>query len=103
MARWDGDVLVVETLSARGLASPFRTNPQVVRPQSRVIERFSFLSRDEILYRFTVEDPAIYSRPWSAEYSLNREDKRAYEFGCHEGNYSLPGILRAARIKDAEK
>jgi len=103
VARWEGDVLVVETLGARNRAFPFFNNRYVVRDQSRIVERFSFVSPDEILYRFTVEDPAVYTRPWTAEFSLNRAKVRAYEFGCHEGNYSLPGILGAARIKDARK
>lgn len=103
IARWEGDDLVVETVHARHNAQPFRTNPQVVRPQSRVIERFRLISPDEVLYRFTVEDPAIYTRAWTGEYSLHRETGGAYEFGCHEGNYSLPNILRAARIVDARK
>ncbi|MDZ4761126.1 MAG: hypothetical protein SGJ21_08660 [Alphaproteobacteria bacterium] len=103
VGRWEGDTLVVETVSGRDNSVPFPTMPQVVRRQSRVIERFSFVSADEILYRFTVEDPEVYDKPWSAEYSLNREKTTAYEYGCHEGNYSLPNILRAARIADGRK
>jgi len=103
VARWEGDVLVVETVGARDHAFPFFNNRYVVRRQSRVVERFSFVSPDEILYRFTIDDPAVYTRPWSGEFSLSRARVRAYEFGCHEGNYSLPGILGAARIADARK
>lgn len=99
-ARWDGDVLVVETVNQIDNYAPFGTMPQSVRVQSRIIERFSLLSPDEILYRFTIEDPVLYSAPWSAEYSLNREPVAAYENGCHEGNYSLPSILRAERLKE---
>ncbi len=99
-ARWEGDVLVVETLNQIDNYAPFPTMPQSVRVQSRIIERFSLLSPDEILYRFTIEDPVIYSAPWSAEYSLNREHSTAYENGCHEGNSSLPSILRTERLKE---
>ena len=103
IARWEGDVLVVETLNQIDNYAPFPTMPQSVRVQSRIIERFSMFSPDEILYRFTIEDPALYSAPWSAEYSLNREHTTAYENGCHEGNYSLPSILRAERLKEARQ
>lgn len=103
VARWEGDVLVVETVNQIGNYAPFATMPQSVRPQSRVIEHFSLISPDEILYRFTIEDPGLYSAPWSAEYSLNREHTTAYENGCHEGNYSLPHILRAARLAETGK
>ena len=103
VARWEGDVLVVETLNEKDIPAPFGTMPQSVRVQSRVVERFSLVSSSEILYRFTIEDPAIYSAPWSAEYSLNREDAKVYEYGCHEGNSSLPNILRTARLSDARE
>ena len=103
VARWEGDVLVVETLNEKDIPAPFGTMPQSVRVQSRVVERFSLVSANEILYRFTIEDPAIYSAPWSAEYSLNREDAKVYEYGCHEGNSSLPNILRTARLSDARE
>lgn len=102
IARWEGDVLVVETVNEMDNYAPFGTMPQSVRVQSRIVEHFSLLSADEILYRFTIEDPVLYSAPWSAEYSLNREHTVAYENGCHEGNYALPGILRTERLKEAK-
>jgi hypothetical protein len=103
IAHWEGDELVVETVYARHNAQPYRTNPQVVRPQSRIVERFRLVSRNEVLYRFTIEDPVVYTRAWTGEYSLHREAGGSYEFGCHEGNYSLTNILRAARIAEARK
>ena len=101
-ARWEGDVLIVETLNQIDNYALFGTMPQSVRVQSRIIERFSLLSADEILYRFTIEDPELYSSPWIAEYSFHREDTAAYENGCHEGNYSLPNILRTERLKERQ-
>ena len=68
-----------------------------------MIERFTRLSANELLYQYTVEDPKAYSQPWLAEYSLYRTDQRMFEHACHEGNYSLPNILRAERVKDARK
>ena len=91
-ARWDGDILVVETLNQIDNYAPFATMPQSVRVQSRIVEHFSLLSPNEILYRFTIEDPALYSAPWSAEYSFHREHTTAYENGCHEGITACPAF-----------
>ena len=103
IARWKGDVLVVETINERDIPAPFGTMPQSVRTASRVIERFSLVSPNELLYQFTIEDPVLYSAPWSAEFSLRREDIKIYEYSCHEGNSSLPDILLAARLGEAAK
>jgi hypothetical protein len=101
VAYWKGDVLVVETKGLRGEQSGREILPGlVVRDGSKVIERFSLLRADELLYQFTVEDPGVYSGPWSAEYSMRRQDVTTYESGCHEGNYSVPNILKAAREND---
>jgi hypothetical protein len=100
IAHWDGETLVVETigLPQRDALRPFPTF--FVRPQAKVIERFTRLSETELLYQYTVVDPAIYTAPWLAEYSLYRINKPIYEFACHEGNYSLPNILAGAREKE---
>jgi hypothetical protein len=47
-----------------------------------------------------VVDPAVYTAPWLAEYSLSPADERMFEFACHEGNYSLPWILQGARERE---
>ena len=98
-ARWEGDELVIETINMRG-EQFVRMGLILTRTGSRIIERLSFISQDEVLYRFTVEDPegaAIYTRPWSGEYSFNRSKAPIFEWACSAGNYSLPNILRAAR------
>ncbi|HEX7944067.1 MAG TPA: hypothetical protein VF495_05340 [Phenylobacterium sp.] len=100
---WEGDTLVVETT---------RFNPghlhwvlgarMPISPSARVTERFSRTSGGEILYRFTVDDPAIYARPWSGVLPLTATRKRQFEYACHEGNYALPGILAGARLAERE-
>ena len=65
-----------------------------------MIERFTRVSPTEIFYQFTVEDDLVYSRPWKAEMVLTRTDDRLFEFACHEGNYSMTGILAGARAQD---
>ena len=94
--RWEGDTLVVETLNFND-ATQFRGSS----PSLKVTERFTMIDRDTIRYRFTVEDPATWSRPWSAEIPMVRTEDPIFEYACHEGNYGLPNILRAQRVADA--
>ncbi len=101
VARWEGDVLVVETTGQRGERPARSLLPGLmVGAGARVIERFSLIGPDELLYRFTVEDSSLYAAPWSAEYSMTRRDVTTYEHACHEGNYAIPDILRIARNRD---
>jgi hypothetical protein len=71
-------------------------------PQARVTERFTRISADQILYAFEVDDPTVYSKVWKAEMPLNASKGPVYEYACHEGNYSLPGILAGARKAESE-
>ncbi|HEY7800080.1 MAG TPA: hypothetical protein VIA80_15025 [Hyphomonadaceae bacterium] len=95
-AHWEGDVLVVHTTRLSGEVHKHI----ITRPESRVIERFEMLGPDELFYRFTVEDTAIYAGPWSAEFVLTRSKERVYEYSCHEHNYSMVNILQAGRVAD---
>ncbi len=97
-AHWEGDVLVVQTTRLAGEVHKHI----ITRPESRVIERFELIGPDELFYRFTVEDTAIYTGPWSAEFVLTRSKERIYEYSCHEHNYSLVNILQAGRVADAK-
>jgi hypothetical protein len=97
-AHWDGDTLVIETANRRVASGDVPRGPViVVRQEARVIERLSLLSADELLYRYTIEDPAMYTGPWSAEYSMRRSSLPVFETACHEGNYSMVNMLAAAR------
>ena len=96
---WEGEALVVETTNfnpGHGL-NPFFAFSLFLSPTAKVTERFTRTSSTEVLYQFTVDDPAIYSRPWSAEVSLNSSSERMYEWACHEGNYGMSGVLAGAR------
>lgn len=102
-ARWDGDTLVIETT---GLPADDRLKifpPLVLNPDATLIERFTRVSQDELVYQFTVIDPETYSQPWLAEYSLYRSPHRLYGWSCHEANYSLPNVLMAGRVADARR
>lgn len=68
----------------------------------RVVERFTRVDATTLLYRFTVDDPATWTRPWTGEYPWVLSEEPLYEYACHEGNYSFGGILRGARLLEQE-
>lgn len=103
IARWEGDTLVVETIGLPERDRVRAFSNLIVTGESKVIERFTRVSDNELLYQYTVEDPTIYSKPWLAEYSLYKTSQRMFEHACHEGNYSLPHILQAQRIADMKR
>ena len=95
--RWEGTTLVVETTNFTDKTA-FRGSGENLR----VIERFTRSGPDQILYQFTVEDPASFTRPWSAELPMRRIDEPLYEYACHEGNYGMEGIWSGARTDEAK-
>jgi hypothetical protein len=104
---WEGDTLVVESTNFRttkrsrfGVAFDGMTDENL-----RVVERFTRTDADTILYRATVEDPTVYTKPWTIEVAMNKTNGPVYEYACHEGNYGMAGILAGARAeeKKAEK
>jgi hypothetical protein len=101
IARWEGATLVIETIRAPRQGRVRGFSSFVVNPGSKVIERFTRVAEDELLYQFTVEDPELYTAPWLAEYSLYSVTTGMFPGNCHAGNYSLPNILQAARVADA--
>ena len=98
---WDRDALVVETVHVN--PEQGRSGPIYLSDQARVTERFTRVSDRQILYQFTVDDPAYYTQPWRAELVLNAGPERLYEYACHEGNYALPDILAGARAAERKR
>jgi hypothetical protein len=99
IGRWEGDTLVVETTNFNP-GEQLRTNFNqsfFVSAKARVTERFTRTSPTEITYEFSVNDPEIYSKVWTAEMVMRAADGNIFEYACHEGNYALPGILAGAR------
>ena len=94
---WDGDTLVVETANFlaerrwRGTTS-----------NMRLVERFTRVDADTLDYTYTVMDPETWTGSWTASIPMQRTDVPMYEYACHEGNYSMPGILAGARADDAK-
>jgi hypothetical protein len=97
VGKWEGDTLVVDTTNFTS-KTQFRGSSENLH----VVERFTRTGPKTILYRFTVDDPSTWDRPWTGEYPWNATSENLYEYACHEGNYSLEGMLRGARQKEAE-
>ena len=71
----------------------------------KVTERFSRLDDKTLLYRFTIDDPTTWTRPWTGEYPFvqAKADEQLYEYACHEGNHSFTGIMKGERLLDGER
>jgi hypothetical protein len=98
VGHWEGDTLVVETTNFTD-KTRFRGSTENLR----VIERFTRVNPDTLLYQFTIDDPATWTRPWTGEYSWPATKDLIYEYACHESNYALEGILRGARFREAQE
>src|SRR5262245_43862271 len=92
---WEGDTLVVDTINFSEKIS-FRG----ASPKLHLVERFTRLDADTLEYRFTVDDPATWTRPWTVAFPMVRTDEKIYEYACHEGNYGLRNILSNARWEE---
>jgi hypothetical protein len=106
IGHWEGETLVVETtnLHPTQLAQTSPLWPyRGASDQLKVIERFTRTGPDVILYKFTVEDPATLTAPYSGELPFNRINENLHEYACAEGNYALPGMLAGARAEEESK
>ena len=97
IGHWEGDTLVVDTTN-------FNDQPALGSADRHlhVIERFTRVDAKTLRYKFTVDDPSVWTKPWTGEIVWPATDARMYEYACHEGNYSFAGILRGARRLEAE-
>jgi hypothetical protein len=95
VGHWEGDTLVIDTTNFTDL-NPFRGAQNL-----HVIERLTRVDPETILYRFTVEDPGMWVRPWSGELAITKIPGQIYEYACHEANYGLENTLRGARVAEA--
>jgi hypothetical protein len=94
---WEGDTLVVEVTNFSG-TGPSPTNNKNVR----LVERFRLTGPKTLEYRFTVENPTVWTRPWSGMITATRDDNQyeLVEYACHEGNGAIVGILGATRAEE---
>ena len=98
VGHWDGDTLVVDTTNFTD-----KTRWRGSGEGLHVVERFTPDSAATIRYEFTVDDPGSFTRPWSGRLWITRATTPMYEYACHEGNYSMMGILKGARFAESQK
>jgi hypothetical protein len=92
---WEGNTLVVETTNFTG-----KTAFQGSSKDMRLVERFTRTAPDTLMYQFTIEDPAAFTKPWTAEIPMHQTQGPLVEYACHEGNYAMSGILSGARAEE---
>ena len=97
---WEGDTLVVDTINFRDEGTTFRIP---VDENFHLIERFTRRDANTLIYEFTVDDPTVETRRWTASVPMTRSDEPIYEYACHEGNYGMLGILNGARIEETRQ
>ncbi len=90
--RWDGDTLVVETRNFTD-----KTTFRGSGPNLHLVERFTRMDADTLLYEYTVNDPESFEQPWSVRTLMKRSDAPVYEYACHEGNYGMENLMTVAR------
>ena len=100
---WEGDTLVVDTTN-------FKFNDQsrfgvgyldgMTDQNLHVVERFRRTDPATIIYQATIDDPTVYTKPWSVEISMAKRADRIFEYACHEGNYGLLDMLAGARAEE---
>ena len=105
--RWEGDTLVVETtnfnekgwIATNAASGRLRGVPH--SDALRLVERFTRVDGDTINYEVTIDDPNVYTRPWTVAIPLSRDDSyQMFEYACHEGNRAIENTLSMARAAE---
>jgi hypothetical protein len=92
---WEGDTLVIDTTNFIGKSNFYGADENM-----HLTERLTRIDAGTISYRFTVDDPTAFTRPWSGELSMRKTEEGVEEYACHEGNYSMTNILAGARAAE---
>jgi catechol 2,3-dioxygenase-like lactoylglutathione lyase family enzyme len=97
--RWEGDTLVVEVTGFNG-----RVAYRGAGAEMTMTERYRRVGPDTLEYRFTVDDPTIWTAPWTGMFHFKLDDDQyeLVEYACHEGNYGMTNILSGARAREQE-
>lgn len=98
VGHWERDTLVIDTSNFTD-KTRFRGSTETLH----VIKRLTRVDDKTLLYRFTVEDPDTWDRPWTGEYTWPATNQRMFEYACHEANYALTDVLRGARQQEAQE
>jgi hypothetical protein len=92
---WEGDTLVIDTTNYK--AGAFMN---ISTDKLHIVERFTRTGENSLKWEITVDDPAAWTKPWTAVIPLRHSPDAIYEYACQEGNYGLEGILAGARAEE---
>jgi hypothetical protein len=95
--RWEGDTLVVDTKNFSR-----ETSLRGSSANMHLVERFTLVDPETLLYEFTVDDPTTWTRRWTAQVPMRKSEEQIFEYACHEANYGMTNLLRGARAVDAQ-
>jgi hypothetical protein len=111
--RWEGNTLVIETTNFTDKTPTFQLPATLATltesgavgtgKNMHLVERFTPINESRLDYEYTITDPATFVQPFTVSIPMRTSDGQMFEYACHEGNYSLPGILKGARRLDAEE
>ena len=94
--RWEGDTLVIDTTNFTD-----KTNFRGSGKTLHLVERFTRVDQETLLYQVTIEDPTTFTAPWTFVLPAAKNVSPIYEYACHEGNYGMVNLLAGARAQDA--
>jgi len=101
---WEANTLVVDSNNFRGATIPYAWFTIGSTPEFsaniHLVERFTRVDADTLLYEFTIREPTTFTRPVTVQFPMRRSQDRIYEYACHEGNYSVYNILAGTRGKE---
>ena len=99
---WEGETLVIDSTNFTGKTGSFSTLRMSLGSGEtlHLVERFTRVGPDRLVYEFTVDDPTTFVQSFTAAVPMRRSDEPLFEYACHEGNYSLANILTSARAAE---
>jgi hypothetical protein len=101
--RWEGDTLVVESRNFTGHGTGTIGLRALADENLHLIERFTLRDGGTLVYQLTVNDPTVWTQPWTAVVPMTKSDDQIYEYACHEGNIGMLGIMAGAREQDPSR
>ena len=99
---WEGDTLVVETTGYSGRTNANGMRGVTLSTNTKVEERFTRVSDEQIAYEFTISDPTVWKQSWSGAYPFMKIEGPMFEYACHEGNYGIENILSGKRREELD-
>lgn len=91
IAKWEGDTLVIDSTNFNG-KTWLNEAGDVISYAAHIVERFTPIDGDNVMYTATVTDPVVFTRPWTLQMKLTRQNDELLEIACHEDDEDLPHL-----------